>query len=320
VATRAWREAVAAREHAAARVLDAARACGLDEPEAERAAVALAEWEAARPARAVVRDQARRDWARRGALLDGRTVPDLLSEASEAETRAAKAADGFTESDLVTVVEAEPDRLRAAARDATARALGAEAALAERARALPSLAEAEEALERADTELARVRELDDILTLTRGFLVEAQDRVHRDIAPVLAGQVRQALPAVTGGRYTEVLVDPSTLAVRVCGPSRRWRQASLLSHGTAEQVYLLLRIALARQLTRPGTRCPLLLDDVTVHADALRTEQLLELLLGAAEERQIVLFSQQDQVRDWALARATGDRHALRELVPVPNP
>jgi uncharacterized protein YhaN len=91
----------------------------------------------------------------------------------------------------------------------------------------------------------------------------------------------------------------------------------MLSHGTAEQVYLLLRIALAQHLARPGTVCPLLLDDVTVHADTQRTEQLLELLLAAAQERQIILFTQQDQVRDWARSRLAGASHAFHTLPPL---
>jgi uncharacterized protein YhaN len=115
-----------------------------------------------------------------------------------------------------------------------------------------------------------------------------------------------------------VIVDPLTLQVQVCGPTRRWRQADRLSYGTAEQVYLLLRIALAQHLARDGTSCPLLLDDVTVHADATRTEQILALLLAASADRQIVLFSQQEQVFQWAQKELTGPRHAVRELAPVP--
>ncbi len=37
-----------------------------------------------------------------------------------------------------------------------------------------------------------------------------------------------------------------------------------------EQIYLLLRMAMADHLTRPGEICPLLMDDVTVESDAGR--------------------------------------------------
>ena len=154
--------------------------------------------------------------------------------------------------------------------------------------------------------------------LTKGFLASAQERAHRDIAPVLAASVRRSLPAVTQGRYTDVIVDPRTLTVQVCGEQRRWRPADRLSHGTTEQVYLLLRLALADHLVKPGTRCPMLLDDVTVHAVAGRVPALLERLRAAANDRQIVLFTQQDQVLDWARQHLDDPRHGVRELTPVP--
>ena len=62
----------------------------------------------------------------------------------------------------------------------------------------------------------------------------------------------------------------------------------------------------------------MLLDDVTVHADAGRVPALLELLREAADERQIVLFTQQEQVLAWARQHLDDPRHGLRELTPVP--
>ena len=83
-------------------------------------------------------------------------------------------------------------------------------------------------------------------------------------------------------------------------PTRRWRKADLLSYGTAEQVYLLLRVALADHLTRHHDTCPLVLDDVTVHADPARTHDILDLLLTTASQRQVILFTQEEQVAAWA--------------------
>jgi uncharacterized protein YhaN len=181
-------------------------------------------------------------------------------------------------------------------------------------RGLASIGEAEEQLARAEAELARLRELDQTLELTRAFLASAQERAHRTIAPVLVETVGRWLPEATAGRYTGVIVDPEKLRVQVRGPAGRWRDADVLSHGTAEQVYLLLRVALAQHLARPGTVCPLLFDDVTVHADAQRTEQILDLLLAAAADRQIILFTQQDAVRDWARAHLEAPHHATQTL------
>lgn len=180
-----------------------------------------------------------------------------------------------------------------------------------------SMAEAEEEVDRARAEQDRVVELDETIKLTLTFMKQAQDRAYRTIAPRLKDAIEKELPRVTAGRYVEATVDPESLNVKVWGDGGAPRQAHLLSFGTAEQIYLLLRIALAEHLVTNTWICPLILDDVTVHADSQRPLGILELLLAASARRQIIVFTQQDQVRDWAKQRLTDGPHALRELLPV---
>jgi len=201
------------------------------------------------------------------------------------------------------------DRDLAEARARLARVEGALAAGGD-----PDVAGAEEALAAARGERARVEGLAATLDRTAAFLETAREEVHRDIAPRLSASVAPRLAAVTGGRYDEVAVDPSSLAVRVRGPGGRWREAAALSHGTAEQVHLLLRVAIAEHLSTTGEPIPLLLDEPTAHADAARTVELLALLHGLAEERQVVVFTQEEDVRDWARRHMTTPRDALVEL------
>jgi uncharacterized protein YhaN len=142
----------------------------------------------------------------------------------------------------------------------------------------------------------------------------AQVQVRKTIAPRLQETVQAALPDVTAGRYIEATVDPTTLEVKVWGPGGAPRRAHLLSYGTAEQIYLLLRIALAEHLVPRRHMCPLLLDDVTVHADSQRTKSILELLLAESQRRQIIVFTQQQEVREWARERLAGATHAVHDL------
>jgi uncharacterized protein YhaN len=207
--------------------------------------------------------------------------------------------------------------LRQAASQVETSAAAEEGELRLFATSLGNVSEAEEDLSKAEDELKRVQQLKETLELTRKFLEDAQDRVHRDIAPLLAATLKDLLAAVTDGRYTDVMVDPESLLVQVCGESRRWRKADLLSYGTAEQVYLLLRVALAGHLTKGHDTCPLLLDDVTVHADAARTRDILSLLMQVAANRQVIVFTQEDQVAAWARENLTDPQHAIRELEPI---
>lgn len=184
----------------------------------------------------------------------------------------------------------------------------------ERARTLSSVAEAEEELGRAREELARVRELQRTLELTLTFLKEAQDRAHRTIAPLLAQTITRFLPEVTAQRYLEAAVDPERLIVTVRDRDGHWREATRLSHGTREQIYLLLRMALAQYLAQPGETCPLILDEVTVQSDSARTEALLQCLHAVSRERQVIAFSQEDDVLAWARRNLNDPRDRLERL------
>jgi uncharacterized protein YhaN len=80
----------------------------------------------------------------------------------------------------------------------------------------------------------------------------------------------------------------------------RSADADVLSQGTTEQFFLLLRIALAMHLSKADETVPLVLDDVTVQSDPERTRAILELLHRLSTERQVVLFTQEPAVVQWA--------------------
>lgn len=158
-------------------------------------------------------------------------------------------------------------------------------------------------------------ELKATLELAIEHLEAAQQQAHRTITPVLESAIRRRLPLVTGGRYQDARVTPETLAVELQERSGVWRDAALLSQGTAEQTFLLLRLALVEHLGTAETM-PLILDDVTVQCDATRTEALLSLLHDISKERQVILFSQETSVRDWAATHLDPARSDLMVSLP----
>lgn len=265
------------------------------------------------------RDRERRR-AHEATLALRELLGDGTLEGLEAEVRRGRAA---LPADVAAVdlsahdLPAHAETLDGEARRARAEADRLRGQVTDRQRGLGSLAEAEEAHERAREELSRVERLARTLDLTQEFLETARDEVQRDIAPRLTAAVAGRLAEVTDGRYEEVTVDPADLDVHVRAPGGRWRRAALLSHGTAEQIYLLLRTALAEHIITTSEPAPLFLDDVTVQADDDRTEAFLELLLELSAERQIVLFSQEQEVRDWAIKHLDGSEHRLVELDPA---
>lgn len=181
---------------------------------------------------------------------------------------------------------------------------------------LSVLAELEEEQSAAEQEVAFLRRAADVLQTAQEHLAAAQDEVHRMLAPDLREALAERLSLVTAGRYSDVRIDPEEgLEVQLEVEEGVYRSASELSHGTVDQVYLLLRIALAEALGDRTESAPLFLDDATVHCDTDRTMRFLDLLLALSRERQIVVFSQEEEVRGWASERlAAQPRHRLIEL------
>lgn len=313
--------AASARQAADDQVLEAARACGLPRGSPDGAAAALDAWELRRQGELDDLDTRQKDWVELQALLGGRTVDELAGALSAAEKDVQARVARFDSNEIAALadqdVASKLPMLQEVATAARTKVATAEGALGEQARRLPSVAGAQEALARAEAELARVRELDETLVATSELLTKAQEGVQRDVAPLLASTLTRWLPKITAGRYVDATVDPTTLEVRVCGPSRRWRRADRLSHGTAEQVYLLLRVTLSRHLTGDNGVCPLLLDDVTVQADAARTVEILELLHELSAEQQVVVFAQERVVAEWAQRNLHEPVDAIRELPVV---
>lgn len=252
-------------------------------------------------------------------LLDGGTLDEMKAEANRLANAAKAAADGLDPaviasaelgSDPVTMLR----DLQAAAQDSREKVTELQTKMDERQRGVPSVAEAEEAIAQASARVERLERLGRILGTTRSLLMQAQDSVHPTIAPQLAHAIVPHLGAVTAGRYTEAAVDPDDLQVRVRAPSGAWRVAERLSHGTAEQVYLLLRAALAQYLATTGESCPLILDDPTAYADDSRTTAVLQVLHHVSAERQVIIFSHDTRVLAWARDALSGPREKIMEL------
>ncbi|MGH9822858.1 MAG: hypothetical protein ACREDR_06375, partial [Blastocatellia bacterium] len=284
----------------------AAAKCGLQGVDDRALAAQLQSWITQQQAERAKLDEQMEEWGNLQQLTGGIKLEDFERDAEVRTRKARELTSRFQPQELQRLAVSEGDlnelvqQLQSETRQIAASIAALQGQIAEREKSLASVPEAEEELETARAEVQRIESLKHILETTESFLERAQEQAHRSIAPVLRESVGRRLPDVTAGRYWDVRVDPETLSVQVCGANGRWREATTLSHGTAEQIYMLLRVALAERLTRAGEVCPLLLDDVTVHSDSERTNAILQCLHNISRERQVILFSQQAEVLDWA--------------------
>ncbi len=89
-----------------------------------------------------------------------------------------------------------------------------------------------------------------------------------------------------------------------------------VSHGTRDQVALLLRLALCEVLGGAGERTPLLLDEPLLTADPVRRDRLIEFLHDLSATHQVVI-STADPAMIEAVSRITlGDSAVVRLADP----
>ncbi|HEX6654804.1 MAG TPA: AAA family ATPase, partial [Candidatus Limnocylindria bacterium] len=283
---------------------------------------AIDAWRAERAGALTASQQALGEWQQLQSLLDGGTLQELQEEAARRRQRANELAEGLPSAVIALPIDSDPDEHLATLRR-VAQSLDhdhdvARGTLDARRSTLPDVAEAEEAAATAQAELERVTRLAATIDATLGLLRAAQERVHRDLAPILADAVGRWLPDVSRGAYLEASVDPASLRVSVKeAATGRWRDARLLSEGTREQIYLLLRVAMAEHLVTTGERAPLLLDEVTAQADAERKRQLLDVMHRLSSERQVILFTHDEEVLAWAEAALREPEDAIVRLQPI---
>lgn len=122
-------------------------------------------------------------------------------------------------------------------------------------------------------------------------------RAEQERQPRTMIRAGEYFAAMTGGRYTRVvsrLSDRSVAAVRRDG---EWVEPSRLSRGTAEQLFLSIRFALAHEYAQHAS-VPIMMDDIFVHFDSERLRRALLLLPSLAERHQVLLFTCHEHVRD----------------------
>ena len=105
------------------------------------------------------------------------------------------------------------------------------------------------------------------------------------------------LAKLTGGQYTRVwtpLAEDELLVETAGGESL---PVDVLSRGTREQLLLSVRLALVSMFAQRGVNLPMVLDDVLVNFDAVRTRRAAEVLMEfAAGGHQLLFFTCHEHV------------------------
>ena len=156
--------------------------------------------------------------------------------------------------------------------------------------------EAREELERRQTEHAALE-----------TALKALDAAHAGLqarfSPALNHLAGDYLAKLTGGKYDKVSLTRQFEALAEEAGGLQPRRALALSQGTADQLYLAVRLAACKLVLPQEEPCPLVLDDALANFDDSRAALALECLEELGEERQILLFTCHSRERAWQQSR-----------------
>lgn len=201
------------------------------------------------------------------------------AEASEAHDAARAARDA-------AIVE---DTRAQAAQEALTRTAGAARAAQEVQDAIADMGAAMERFTRAH-----------VAARLLAFAIERYREAHQ--SPLVA-RAAAAFATLTGGRWSGIDIDydeepPRLAAVR----EGRLHGVEALSEGTADQLFLALRVAAIEEHARRATPLPFLADDLFVSFDEARTAAGLRLLAELGAVTQVIVFTHHAYVAECAVS------------------
>ena len=127
--------------------------------------------------------------------------------------------------------------------------------------------------------------------LCHRLLNEAMAIYERERQPFVLKHAGRYLKKITEGRYVHVIKKAEGNKLVVETPEGLQKNVSALSRGTAEQLYLSMRLAFIKEYAgRVGT-LPLIVDDILVNFDPQRAKTTIRLLNEISGENQIIMFT-----------------------------
>ncbi|WP_214629073.1 AAA family ATPase [Paenibacillus agaridevorans] len=140
-----------------------------------------------------------------------------------------------------------------------------------------------------------------VLSVSRALIRATRKKFEEERQPSVLRHASAYMRLLSEGRYVRVHAGGPEAGIGIERSDGIAKDSGLLSRGTAEQLYLSMRLALAREATGP-VKLPMLLDDLFVNFDRARLHAASALMNEIASERQIILFTCHEHVRDAMLA------------------
>lgn len=203
--------------------------------------------------------------------------------------------------------QAQADALHAQTPDADGSAARLQQQIAQVQGQLAALGGAEDApqrIARKQEQLHRLQGEYDSLALALDVLRSANTTLQNRFSPELGRRAAEIFADMTGSAWSHILLDREFRLSAEAGSDPTRRSVQLLSSGTADQLYLAVRLAICEMVLPAEQNAPLILDDALLTFDDERLHKTLDYLVRLGEQRQILLFSCQSREADYLASRS----------------
>ena len=205
------------------------------------------------------------------------------------------------------VRQAQADALHAQTPDADGSAARLQQQIAQVQGQLAALGGTEDAPQRIahkQEQLHRLQGEYDSLALALDALRSANTTLQNRFSPELGRRAAEIFADMTGSAWSHILLDREFRLSAEAGSAPTRRSVQLLSSGTADQLYLAVRLAICEMVLPVEQNAPLILDDALLTFDDERLHKTLDYLVQLGSRRQILLFSCQSREVDYLTGRS----------------
>lgn len=153
---------------------------------------------------------------------------------------------------------------------------------------LDNLSKIEEELVNDNEEKVNLKKLEQSMNLAKEILNKAYEEMKNTVTPKFTENLSTNISKITDGKYKHVNVyDENGMVVEL--ENGNYVEASRLSVGTIDQLYLSLRLSMIDDLSEE--KMPIILDEAFAYFDTERLKNILKYLSEEYNNRQIIILT-----------------------------
>jgi len=157
---------------------------------------------------------------------------------------------------------------------------------------LEQLVNIQEELENLKEEKIELEKRRNTIKRTLEYLEIAYNKMKEQVTPKFTKELSNVMEKISNGKYKNVRINTSGEIIAET-KTGEYIKAENLSIGTIDQLYLSLRLATIKEITKENM--PIILDEAFAYYDDNRLENILNYLANAYNNKQVIIFTCTDR-------------------------